>query len=193
LLLSYLPTDLISGDQRTIQFETVAKQAAQNFFGGSAIRIGWPWEKNTHAELLQDVLDLLPNLGQVNPLVSVIAGDRGWDILVVKGFSDNYYPKLVALGNCATGRSNWRIKNLDTTPEYFWQCFQHSRAGTWITFTAVPFRMDDDSRDRKGSSTNLTFDRYRICEYAGTLNAATIQWIAQQSQNALDVPLDASV
>lgn len=193
LLLSYLPAIEIAGEQRARQFETLAMQAALGFFGGSAVRIGFPWEKATYVELLETVLPLLPNLGQVALPEPVTGGDRGWDIILVKGFADDSFPKLVALGNCATGRHNWKEKGLETQPDFFWECFQHQRPGTYLTFSAVPFRMDDNSRRRKASDSNMTFDRRRICECAQTLTADAEAWVVQQYTNASNVPLDKSV
>ncbi len=111
----------------------------------------------------------------------------------VRGFRDGYFPKLVALGNCATGRNNWKMKGRENEPEYFWRCFQHPHPGTWFTFLAVPFRMEQDVRERKGSRDTLTFDRYRICEYADDLSHDVQQWCSDQKQVAKDVALDASV
>ena len=193
LLLSYLPSTQIQNPQCAPQFEILAMDAAMNFFGGAGLRIGWPWDRDTYAELLDDVVSLLPDLGQIALPEPVVAGDRGWDILIVKGFGDNSYPRFVALGNCATGRTDWRMKGLETQPEYFWQCFQHERAGTWLTFSAVPFPMDEDSRLRKASRHTLTFDRYRICEFATGLCAEAEQWVNQQFMNASNIPLDASI
>ncbi len=189
LLLSYLSPENIQNDQRARQFETLAMEAAVGFFGGSAMRIGWPWEKTPYTALLQDVVGLIPNLGQINLPEPVNSGDRGWDILLVKGFRDDAFPKFIALGNCATGRSDWKRKGMETQPDHFWQCFQHQRPGTWLTFTAVPFAMDGDSRSRKASPSNLTFDRYRICEFALALTEDTSSWVEQQRQNATDVAL----
>ena len=193
LLLSYLPSALIDNDQRTAQFESLVAAAAKNFFGGSAMRIGWPWERPTYAELLEDVVTLLPNLGQVSLPEPVTAGDRGWDVLVVKGFRDGHFPKLIVLGNCATGRSNWRNKGRETGPEYFWRCFQHEMPGTWFTFFAVPFRMGKDIFSRKGERDTMAFDRYRICENASVVAADVQSWCSLQKQAAKDIALDASI
>jgi hypothetical protein len=193
LLLSYLPANQIHQAQRAPQFELLAMDAARGFFGGTALRIGWPWDRSTYAELLEDVVALLPDLGQINLPEPVVAGDRGWDIIIVKGFGDNLYPRFVALGNCATGRNDWKMKGLETQPDFFWRCFQHQLPGAWVTFSAVPFPMDEDIRQRKASQSNLTFDRYRICEFAGALCDDAELWLAQQYQNATNVPLDASI
>jgi hypothetical protein len=193
LLLSHLPAQLIQLDQRTRQFETLVTAAAQGFFGGSAIRIGFPWDAPTYRELLDRVIVLLPNLIQADPEVHVVGGDRGWDVIVVKGFNDNHFPKLIALGNCATGRSDWRKKGLETAPDFFWECFLRQRAGTWVTFSAVPFLMDEDARGRKGTQSNLTFDRHRICGLAPTMESGAAVWIESQRGNASNVPLDSSI
>lgn len=192
LLLSYLPATLIHNDQRTRQFESLAMEAARNFFGAAdAVRIGFPWETQTYSDLLDTVRSLLPSLGRTVLSETVTAGDRGWDILVVKGCRDRKFPNFVALGNCATGRRDWRVKGQETDAEYFWQCFQSQRPGTYVTFSAVPFFMDDDDRDRKVNRGHFTFDRYRICELAPNANPTISAWVESQRINAQALSIDA--
>jgi hypothetical protein len=192
LLLSHLDAAHIENDQRAVQFETVAMEAAHTFFGGKALRIGAPWETNTYNELLDEVIKLIPSLGAIDLDDIVAAGDKGWDIIIVKEFCDNEFPRFVALGNCATGRNDWKRKGLEVQPEYFWDSFRHRRPGTWITFSAVPFKMGDDIRKRKAGTTNLTFDRFRLCELAPTVAIDAADWVALQKPNALQVALDSS-
>jgi hypothetical protein len=190
LLLSHLDASHIENDQRAAQFETLAMRAARSFFGGSALRIGAPWETSTYAELLSQVIGLIPNLQAIDLEEIVGSGDRGWDILVVKGFGDREFPMFVALGNCATGRNDWKRKGAEVQAEYFWDCFRHRRPGTWITFSAVPFKMSDDIRKRKASVSNLTFDRFRICELAPQIEGDAVTWVDDQRENARLVALD---
>jgi hypothetical protein len=192
LLLSHLDATHIENDQRAVQFETVAMEAAHSFFGGSALRIGAPWGTQTYNELLGQVIDMIPSLGAIDLEDVVAAGDRGWDILIVKDFCDNEFPRFVALGNCATGRNDWKRKGLEVQPDYFWDAFRHRRPGTWITFSAVPFKMNADIRKRKAGTTNLTFDRFRICELAPQIAGDAVDWIADQRPNAKQVPIDSS-
>ncbi len=190
LLLSHLPPAFITIEQRAAQFEGLAMRAAQSFFGGSAIRIGFPWETPSYADLLDRMRDLLPSLGPVILDGPVTSGDRGWDILVVKGFQDGLFPKFVALGNCATGKNDWLTKGAETTPEYLWQCFQSQRPGVYITFSAVPFNMDIDKHDRKSNRSHMTFDRHRICGLAPVLDPATSAWVQGQRPAAGDIAID---
>ncbi len=190
LLLSHLPAVDIENEQRTFQFEGLALEVAESFFGGSAIRIGFPWEADTYREILDRIRALLPSLGEISLEEEVTSGDRGWDLLVVKGFNDGNYPKFVALGNCATGRNDWMRKGSDTEPEYLWEYFQSQRPGTYITFSVVPFTMDDDARRRRAGRSHFTFDRFRICELAPEIDEDVADWIVEQRDTAGQLSLD---
>jgi hypothetical protein len=191
--LSLLPAANIENDQRAKQFETIAMTAAAGFFGGQGLRIGAPWrteEIATYDILLDRVVELIPDLGKRVRDVPPGGGDGGWDVLVVKDFADKRFPRLVALGNCATGRTDWKRKGKETEPEYFWEFFAHGHRSTFVTFFAVPFVMDDDARKRRLSPTGMTFDRFRICEYAPQSNEDVAGWIESVRTAALDVSLN---
>ncbi len=192
--LSLLPALEIQNEQRCGQFETVVMQAAKSFFGGDAIRIGAPWRSKEIPEytvLLDRVIDLIPNLGGKLQTTAPDGGDAGWDVLIVKNFRDNQFPRFIALGNCATGRTDWKRKGMETQPTLFWNYFQSQHMSVLVTFFAVPFVMDENARLRKLSSTNLTLDRFRICEHAPlTLMSGITAWIEEQREHATDIPLN---
>jgi hypothetical protein len=192
--LSLLPASEIHNEQRSLQFETVVMNAARNFFGGKALRIGAPWasaEIPHYGALLDKVIELIPNLGEKFKTEAPGGGDAGWDVLVVKNFCDNFIPRFIALGNCATGRTDWKRKGLETQPTYFWSYFQSDHRSVFITFFAVPFTMNEESRLRKLSQTCLTLDRLRICEHAPITPLPEIAtWLEEQRANALRLPLN---
>lgn len=192
--LSVLPSSTIAPEQRSVQFETVVMNAASNFFGGQGLRIGAPWQSGDvpdYATLLDKVIELIPELGSKIRSEAPGGGDAGWDVLIVKSFCDDRFPRLVALGNCATGRTNWEAKGMETQPGLFWSYFQGQHRSTFLTFFAVPFPMDDDARLRKYNESNLTFDRFRICEHAPTTAVPQISaWLEAQRQSALQIPLN---
>ena len=192
--LSLLPASEIENDQRSIQFETVVMNAAENIFGGHGLRIGAPWRSAgvpNYEMLLDKVIELIPNLGGKMKTAAPAGGDAGWDVLVVKNFCDNLIPRFVALGNCATGRTDWKRKGMETQPGLFWSFFQSEHRSVFVTFIAVPFAMDEDARLRKLSSTSLTLDRFRICEHApATPIGETAVWLEGQRDNALEIPLN---
>lgn len=192
LALSVLPAVEIEQDQR-VQFESVVVNAAASIFGGAGLRIGAPWKSArvpTYGALLDKVVELIPNLGVKIKTKAPAGGDAGWDVLVVKNFCDKKIPRFVALGNCATGRTDWMKKGMETQPTLFWSYFQATHSSVQITFFAVPFTMDEDSRLRKFSPTCLTLDRFRICEHApGTALPAIADWVESERENALKVPL----
>jgi hypothetical protein len=192
LALSLFPADAIENDQRCIQFETIVRNAAVQFFGGEGLRIGAPWataEITGYDLLLDKVIDMIPNLGQKLKRAAQGGGDAGWDVLVVKNFKDNLFPRFVALGNCATGKYDWKRKGMETQPTLFWSYFEHEHRSVFITFFAVPFAMDQDARLRKLSGTNLTFDRFRLCEFAPISVEEAGRWLVSQRDQALAVSI----
>jgi hypothetical protein len=188
--LSLLPAGLISNQQRDVQFETVALRAAQSFFGGLPLRIGVPLtaEAPTYEALCDRVIELIPDLG-LRSRSAPTTGDAGWDVLIVKGFADKKFPSLIVLGNCATGRTNWMNKGMETAPNYFWQSFTGEHRGVLITFLAVPFVMDEDARLRKLYGPTISFDRLRICEHAPESSQDIAEWIESTRAAALEFPL----
>jgi len=192
--LSLLPAAEIETEQRCAQFETIVLNAAKSFFGGSGLRIGAPWRREgipNYAALLDKVIELIPNLGEKLREEAPDGGDAGWDVLIVKNFADYLYPRFVALGNCATGRTDWKRKGMEAQPTLFWSFFQGQHLSVFITFFAVPFAMTEDDRLRKLSSSSLTLDRFRICEHAPTTAIPeTAEWLEGQRENALLVPLN---
>jgi hypothetical protein len=192
LALSLLPASEVENDQRSIQFETIVMDAAKRFFGGSALRIGAPWsseETPDYGTLLDRVVELIPNLGQKLRVTAPGGGDAGWDVLIVKSFRDDLYPRLIVLGNCATGRYDWKRKGMEVQPGLFWSYFSHEHRSVFLTFFAVPFAMDEDARLRKLSASNLTMDRFRICEYAPTATNDVAGWLQAKRDSALEVAL----
>jgi hypothetical protein len=190
--LCLLPPAEIENDQRAVQFETVVADAAKKFFGGDVLRIGAPWrnaETPEYCDLLDRVVTLIPNLGEKLMTTAPEGGDAGWDVLVVKNFGDNLFPRFVALGNCATGKTDWKRKGMETQPTLFWSFFAHDHRSVFITFFAVPFAMDEQARLRKLSVSNLTFDRFRICEHAPSIMAEAAEWLGTKRDVALSVSM----
>jgi hypothetical protein len=192
--LSLLPPAHISNDQRSVQFETVAMSAAKSFFGGTELRIGAPWRTDeipTYEDLLKKVAALIPNLGPLTRDAAPEGGDCGWDVLIVKGFKDQEFPRLIVLGNCATGRTDWMKKGMETAPRYFFDSsFTSDHKSVLITFFAVPFVMDDEARKRKLYDQTITFDRFRICEHAPVSPSDVADWLETAREAALKVPLN---
>lgn len=189
LALCSLQPDLITNRQRELQFETVAMHAAKNFFGGECLRIGAQLvDPPTYEELYDRVIGLIPELGR-RSRDAANKGDAGWDVLVVKSFKDGKFPRLVVLGNCATGRTNFLGKGMETAPDYFWQSFTGEHRSAVLTFLAVPFVMDDDARLRKLYAQTVSFDRFRICEHAPESSQEIADWLESTRGAALEIPL----
>jgi len=192
LALSLLNADEITQKIRNVEFETLVMRAAQKYFGGEALRIGAPWRTTkipTYTALLTSVSDLIPELGTPTRTTAPHGGDGGWDVIVVNNFGDGQFPRLIAMGNCATGRTDWRKKGKETEPSYFWTFFSREHRSVCITFLAAPFAMNEEDRLRKSGTTTLTFDRMRICEHAATASPQMRDWLDSKKEALLDIPL----
>jgi hypothetical protein len=179
---------------RSVEFEGLAKDAAEKYFCGEAIRIGAPWKTATITDyeiLLKMVSNLIPDIGLPVQKIAPAGGDAGWDIVVVSNFADRKFSRVIALGNCATGRTDWRSKGMETFPTYFWEFFSRppQNRNACLTFLAVPFLMTDEEKLRKTAATSITLDRLRICEHASVTTPAAMRWVEKQRAKALDVPL----
>jgi hypothetical protein len=186
--------DNVTLELRTREFEGIVQTAAMNYFGGSAVRIGAPWatgEITDYRTLLEKVSDLIPDLGPPTQLVAPSGGDAGWDVVVVNNFADSRFSRIIALGNCATGKTDWRRKGLETQPTLFWSFFTRPPQATnvCLTFVAVPFLMSEQEKLRKAGQTCITFDRIRICEHAPSANQTVMEWLAGNRADALNIAL----
>lgn len=190
--LSLLKPQHITPNIRNVEFETLVMRAAQKYFGGEAVRIGAPWKTTDiqkYTGLLKIITDLIPDLGQPTRSRAPQGGDGGWDVVIVKNFGDRQFPRLIALGNCATGKTDWRRKGAETEPTYFWSFFSHGHRSVCVTFLAAPFVMDEDDRLRKSGTTTLAFDRMRICEYAADASEAVQTWLDGNREHLLTISL----
>jgi hypothetical protein len=184
----------ITSTLRTREFEAIVKAAAEGYFGGESVRIGAPWttgEITDYAVLLQKVSDLIPDIGPPTQTEAPGGGDAGWDVVVVNNFEDRKFSRIIALGNCATGRTDWRGKGLETQPTLFWDFFTRPPQpyNVCITFLAVPFLMTEEDKKRKTGPACITFDRIRICEHAPSATPAAMTWLDEQRNNALDLAM----
>jgi hypothetical protein len=178
---------------RTREFESIVTQAAEAYFNGRAVRIGSPWktgEITDYRELLQLVSDLIPDLGAPTRDTAPGGGDGGWDVVVVKNFADREFSRIIALGNCATGR-NWLTKGRETEPGFFWDSFTRppERRNACLTFLAVPFLMTEEQKVRKQGRDSISFDRVRICERVPSTSNDVMNWLNGHKADALDISL----
>ncbi len=179
---------------RAREFEAVAAAAARSYFNGESVSIGAPWateEITDHRALRQLVSNLIPDLGPPTDDAGPGAGDGGWDVVVVSDFSDRHFSRIIALGNCATGLTNWKTKGMEAQVTYFWSLFTRppQAENVCLTFVAVPFRMRREDRLRKAGPTNIPFDRMRICEHTSVASEAVMLWLNSHKQEAADIPL----
>jgi len=179
---------------RTQEFESIVKRAAEEYFRGKAVRIGAPWktgEITDYRALLQLVSDLIPDLGAPTRDAAPGGGDAGWDVVVVNNFADREFSRIIALGNCATGKTDWLKKGRETEQALFWNFFTRSPEGrnVLLTFLAVPFLMTEEQKLRKTARDFISFDRIRICERVPSTSDAVMEWLDHHKSDALDVAL----
>jgi len=184
--------DNIPANLRTTEFETVVRCAAESYFCGEGVRIGAPWrtdEITEYRQLLELVRDLIPDLGVPVVDVAPAGGDGGWDIVVVKNFGDRTYSRIIALGNCATGRTDWDRKGQESAPNSFWRFFTRTPVdrNVCLTFLAVPFAMTEDERDKKTWYNSISFDRFRICQHFPTAGQTVMEWLEGCKNAASDL------
>src|SRR6185437_536951 len=184
----------ITVNLRTREFEAVVKAAAESYFRGKAVRIGAPWrtgEITSYRELLEKVTDLIPDLGPPIQNEALGGGDAGWDVVVVNNFADGKFSRIIALGNCATGITDWRKKGMEAQPTLFWDFFTRPPQpyNICLTFIAVPFLMSEHEKKRKAGPWCIAFDRIRICEHAGSASPVGMEWLESQRNKALDLAL----
>ncbi len=179
---------------RSPEFEALVRKAAEKYFRGEAIRIGAPWKTGTitdYKTLLKMVSNLIPDLGPPTREKAPDGGDAGWDVVVVNNFADHKFSRIIALGNCATGKTDWRKKGMEAQDTFFWSFFtkEPQNTNTCLTFVAVPFLMTDEEKLRKTARTCITFDRIRICEQAPLTSTCSMRWLEGHRADALDIPL----
>ena len=184
----------IPEDFRSKEFEAIVKIAAEKYFCGRAVRIGAPWktgEITDYRQLLQLVSDLIPDLGAPMRNTAPHGGDAGWDVVVVNNFADQAFPRIIALGNCATGKTDWLRKGQETAPPLFWSFFSKSpvERNVCLTFLAVPFLLTEDEKLRKQYRDSISFDRIRICERVPATSEAVMSWLHDHRADALDISL----
>lgn len=184
----------INGNLRTREFEQIVKVAAETYFRGKAVRIGAPWKTKeiaAYGDLLQLVTDLIPDIGPPTRTEAPDGGDAGWDVVVVNNFADQTFSRIIALGNCATGRTDWLSKGCETQPTLFWDFFTRPPQpyNVCLTFLAVPFLMTHKDKLKKAGPGCITFDRIRLCEHAPCATTAAMKWLDSQRDKALDLAL----
>jgi hypothetical protein len=190
LVLSYIND--IPDQMRSPQFENVAGFAGASFLNGEFIRLGAPWNVPgvaSYEDLLNHVSKIIKEVGRPRRKKAPGGGDGGWDLLVVKNSADNRFTRIILLGNAATGRTNWMKKGTDAEPTLLWSFFQSKPSSPVLRFFAVPFIMDHGDRLRKGGEATLIFDRYRIAEFAPSVDDEVADWLASEKQQAGELPI----
>jgi hypothetical protein len=187
-------SDDVNLNLRTREFEEIVKSAAESYFGGEAVRIGAPWSTGQitdYIQVLELVSGLLPDIGPPTRTAAPHGGDGGWDIVLVKNFSDKKFSRLIALGNCATGIEDWEKKGQEKAIALFWSFFTRTpqSVNPCLTFLAVPFVLTEDEKLSKAYPNGITLDRFRVCEHAPSTSPAVMAWLDAHRMDALKIPL----
>jgi hypothetical protein len=155
-------------------FEEICADAARSYLGGQALGVerylfGAP-RRGTAASFRKAVNDLCLKLGEGGGCRERMRlkhqKDAKLDLVAWRAFHDGRASKLVAFGQCATGR-NWHTKLTELQPTAFcglW--FRDSLAVQPLRFFFVPFRVDRSTWEEAAFYGGVLFDRCRIAANA---------------------------
>lgn len=184
LACSIVSHEVITPRVRDLMFEQLARSAAESYFGGVGIQTGAKWRQHGHksyAEMIRKVGASISELGSPVRTVQPGGGDGGWDVILVKQFSDRLYPRIVVGGNCATGQTDWLKKGNETVfPHWFRHFFGKQPDGPYFEFFAAPFAADADQRSRKTGKETFLFDRFRLAEH-GVAQPGMRDWLTKKA------------
>lgn len=149
-------------------FETLARNAAENYLKGQAVEFGFP-RSNLPPSFSGALVDLSKRIGEgglrgLAPIPNV--KDDTLDLVAWKPFLDGRPSQLIIFGQCATGR-NWQSKLGELNPETF--CRQ------WIPKLVspypqksffTPYRVKDDKWEFFALKCGILFDRCRIAYWS---------------------------
>lgn len=191
LALSVLPSGLIDEAMRSPEFELVALEAARSYFGAEAVYTGAKWHGqgfDTYGDVLRAVRRLAFEVGEPQMENAELGGDGGWDIFAARPFRDAHWPRMIAMGNCATSKTDWTRKGDDKSLRSFWTTrFQFTPSCPTLKFLSVPFVCDDLTRLETVGDDRVFFDRMRLSEWAPEASPAVAGWLAACRPQAADI------
>ena len=157
-------------------FEEVCRQAAGNYLGGDAVRIGFPRDGITMPVRFRDAIGALVNMlgegGAFKP-TAPSRKDDGVDIVAWRHFPDRQCGKLILFGNCATGHDINDLRNnkcaqmrIDAFRDRW---FVEPPVSPIVPAFFMPHRVSTNDwtwREMVRNGRQLLFDRCRVALFA---------------------------
>jgi hypothetical protein len=172
---------------RVKMFEEICADAGRSYFGGadaSSRVFGFPrrtGNRNFSEALDAFCVDFGEGAGHKGRPTLADKKDAALDVIVWRTFPDRRAGKLIAFGQCATGR-NWRSKLTELQPDAFWDTWIRERpAHPPLRLFFTPYRLDEGSWFEDSRKAGLFFDRCRIVAHLQRRNApahkAATEWV----------------
>ena len=179
-------------------FEDICRVAAANYLGGEAhggraLHFGFPRRILPKAfpsalrDLMREIKDGLPNDDAPK---TKDQKDAKLDIVAWKDFPDGRQGKIIAYGQCAVGKTDWRDKVHELQPASFHKKWlrEHPSVDP-VRFFFVPFRVESDAWRLICIDGGVLFDRCRVAAFAGNIDAVTESACAEWSRFVLTTNL----
>ena len=192
LLLSYFgEKEGLNKIKATKLFEDICAKAAESYLGGKndyvhSIVFGFP--RRIKPKGFRKALDrVCQEMGEgachrERPITKDNK-DAGLDVVAWRDFTDQRQGKLIAFGQCATGR-NWKEKETELQPDDFCRLWvQDPLTVKPIKMFFVPHRVESIQWTATCMQAGILFDRCRIASLAvKTMNKDLIRQCAQWSK-----------
>lgn len=158
-------------------FEAICAEAAFHYMGGphedvGVIRFGFP--RRDHSNFKKAVQALVDEIGEGGGVSErrrfEKKKDGGLDLVVYRRFPDGRSGKILAFGQCASGR-NWRDKTTEMQPDPFARTWLAEPLATspLLRLFFTPFRVSSDDWFEHTASGGIVFDRCRIAAHANPM------------------------
>lgn len=199
LLLTYSGPMAGSRKRREIRaeviFEDICSEAAQSYFGGSALgggalAMGFP--RKTHKNFIEAVEHLCVRMGEGAGCIPKRAGarpaDAKLDIVAWRHFLDRRAGKLIGFGQCAAGK-NWKEKLSELDEEAFRKKWLREQpAVNPVRMFFVPRRIGRLEWRELAIDGGILFDRCRITHHAAILPDELGDRVAAWTEQAIKQP-----
>jgi hypothetical protein len=176
-------------------FEAVSSHAGHRYFGApqdgvTLVRFGFP--RKNKSSFITALNQLAAELGEGG---KAIAGQRAKqrkddavDVVVYRNFPDGGPGKLIAFGQCASGK-HWINKRTELKPDAFCKNWLTKALVTdpLLRLMFIPRRIDSDAWDEHSRYAGIIFDRCRIAALCTDLDAETRRLCTEWSAHVLDV------
>jgi hypothetical protein len=161
----------LSGSQL---FEDLCAAVARDYLGGTAESLVFGFPRRILPSGFGAAVDAVCKLigeGGRHRDEPTAAGqkDAKLDIIAWKDFADRREGKIIALGQCATGR-NWEEKATELSPSWPKTWLQDVPAVDPIRMLFVPHRVERRKWRKTASLGGILFDRCRIAQHAACIS-----------------------